>query len=862
MVLTGSREAYQAAMSEAHALAWTLKWEAAGQRYRQALAELPDDATARLSLAVALSKTGQSLDALQEYLAVRELLPRDTLIVGRIAELHLRLGDPESAIRAYLALAQLYLSFGERPKAIGAWRHALENATGHWRPLQELKAAVEEAGATELLPDIQVCLSQTPPDRPVQAIPLASEATVEGQEVPGLAATGARELDVPGLVVEYVTATAGEDPLKWLSAAEAHARAGRVGMAAAEYLRASAILPEGAAAAARRAAAGLTGDWIVGDLDEVLVLPPALWLTALDALEASAGYLRRKELDAALDEGLRAVACGASYLPAQIRLAEIYHQRGRTDEARARLVAVAELYTAAGQSLRAVSALRQQVAQEPDRPELRQLLVDCLLAAGETSRAAESLDDWAVRQELAGESRPALAHYREAIRLVPRADRWLRHGSRLEAMEQIDEALNAYIQARLLAPAEEIIAAGECRCQALLGRWAEMAANLEEIVRAMPDDPILAGQVITQAKAAVERAPTNLALRYCFGRWLEADGNAEAASDELTLATQANSLPGKLAIFHLASTELATGRTTQAIERLWTLADLPPLAAEENRRLADEAILLLVEACPRSADWRGTAKALARLLEIRPDDEAIYAQLAEAYFKIGEVALALVTFGQLASLYERHGDDERAIGVYRGMVQLSPANATTRETLGRLYLKREKRVDGLVELEEAAAIRLAAGEEDEAVGLLREMLEHTRMVDAPRALAIRERLSLIRPADVEIRSELVEAYLKSGRSVKALAEARALTDYLVGEGRLEDAAGSLRTVIRLDPWNISEQVRLGTILGLLGRTDEATATLKKVIERDPDNQPASRALAHLLSDIVAREGGLPGGTTG
>jgi len=57
-------------------------------------------------------------------------------------------------------------------------------------------------------------------------------------------------------------------------------------------------------------------------------------------------------------------------------------------------------------------------------------------------------------------------------------------------------------------------------------------------------------------------------------------------------------------------------------------------------------------------------------------------------------------------------------------------------------------------------------------------------------------------------------------------------------------------------------VRLGTILGLLGRTDEATATLKKVIERDPDNQPASRALAHLLSDIVAREGGLPGGTTG
>ena len=100
-------------MREAHALAWDLKWGAASQKYREALAEFPDDATARVSLAVALTRIGQADEALKEYLVVRQALPKDALVLARIAELHIRLGQREPGVQAYQELAALYLSQGE-----------------------------------------------------------------------------------------------------------------------------------------------------------------------------------------------------------------------------------------------------------------------------------------------------------------------------------------------------------------------------------------------------------------------------------------------------------------------------------------------------------------------------------------------------------------------------------------------------------------------------------------------------------------------------------------------------------------------------------------------------------------------------
>ena len=140
------------------------------------------------------------------------------------------------------------------------------------------------------------------------------------------------------------------------------------------------------------------------------------------------------------------------------------------------------------------------------------------------------------------------------------------------------------------------------------------------------------------------------------------------------------------------------------------------------------------------------------------------------------------------------------------------------------------------------------------------MLDACRQHDPPRALAIRERLAALTPGDVDLRREMVASYLKAGRSVRALAEARAIVDYLLGESRLEEAAAAARLVMQIDPWDVAARIRLSGILTRLGQNDEAVEMLQVVLARDPSNATAKQELARLRDASNDQASGGAGGS--
>lgn len=850
-------------MREAHALAWALKWEAASQKYREALAEVPDDATARVSLAVALSRIGRNEEALQEYLLVRRQLPRDTLVVGRIADLYLRLGQRGPAVQSYLDLADLCLSRSESDKAADAWRRALEQAAGHRGLLLDIRESVVKADFRELLPEIETALAEAPVDdsaTPGQRGRQAVEAEAPTPALDRPFQSGDDVAPVSSLPTVTLRTRTDADPAHLLLAAQRHEASGHVASAVACYLRVAEISADADdATRALGAAAELQGEWLPGDLAEALALPEGERSVVLDALAEAHRFLQRGLLTAALDESVRAIAAGPTYLPAQVRLADVYRQMGRVDEARARIGTVADLYELRGEHGRAAAALRRQVSIEPEEAAVWDRLVECYQTAGQPEQAAEALFERARYLLDRGDVAGALERQRQALRMAPLAGRWLRHGLLLESLGRAEEALMAFAEARTLAPAEERVAAAQSRCEALLGRWPEMEANLEVVTATVPGDPVVRDSVLEQYREALSRSGGSAALTYCLGVVLQAFGQTDEAVAHLARVAAEPTRPGRLASFRLAEIHLARGEDSAAVDYLWRVGDPATAETPADRSLAASSYRLLADVCHRRRDWDSTARALTSLLVVDPDEESLYPRLAEARFSCGQVGEAVAALDRLADLYLSRGNGSHALAVYRGMIQLAPESAEPREKLGRLYLSLGQRAEALVELEQAASARGAAGEIAEAAADLRQMLDASRQQDAARALALRERLAALTPGDLDLRRELVAAYLKAGRSVRALAEARSLLDHLLAEGRLEDAASAARLVIQLDPWAADEQIRLAGILAKLGQTDEAVATLRQVLARTPGNQRAMDELFRLQGGATEPgEGGASG----
>src|SRR5579884_3649459 len=136
--MPGNQEVFSAAINSADRHRWDSQWGEALKEYQRALAEFPEDATARSGLGFCYMQMKQWQPALSEYEMVLKRDPGNVIALSKTAELYGLLGRRGDAYGAYLYLADLYAQAGQGPRAEAAWQKAVQLSPGNPEPHERL----------------------------------------------------------------------------------------------------------------------------------------------------------------------------------------------------------------------------------------------------------------------------------------------------------------------------------------------------------------------------------------------------------------------------------------------------------------------------------------------------------------------------------------------------------------------------------------------------------------------------------------------------------------------------------------------------------------------------------------------------
>jgi tetratricopeptide (TPR) repeat protein len=130
-------EVFRKIMNQGHSAAWDQEWELAVGFYSQALEQIPDQPRALTSLGLALFELGSFEKALEYYQRAAEVSPDDPLPVEKAAEILERIGRLDRAAERSMLAADLYLKARDIEKSIENWTRVVrlfpENLTAHSR---------------------------------------------------------------------------------------------------------------------------------------------------------------------------------------------------------------------------------------------------------------------------------------------------------------------------------------------------------------------------------------------------------------------------------------------------------------------------------------------------------------------------------------------------------------------------------------------------------------------------------------------------------------------------------------------------------------------------------------------------------
>lgn len=808
--MTGSREAYNQAMKEGRALAWAMNWPAAAEQYRRALHEAPDDLVARNSLAVTLYRAGNWAEALREYERVSQLNPRDVVALARIAELRQRLGDSKGSAQAYVILGKRHLEQRDREKALEAWGKVLEHFSTDPDALEILSSAAAEAGETVLRAEVDA-----------RRATLAAQRDISEVEEEGADETAPEERSAGGDVQH----------------GSFDGELGPNGSAGNDSADALAVVAE------------LASDWGLVNPHELAALGELRLNAVVGGLRRGKECAGQGKFRAAEDEYLRLISIAPECLLPQEGLAEVYTLEERVGEAHEKYLSLAELYELRPDYGRAATMYRKLAGLGTNDLQHRHRAASLLLRIGLNSEAQAELLLIAEEYLARGQLDDGLEALQQAIAVNPTSvEAHLKLGHVLEAQARHQEAAQAFRSALALDPTNKTAACGLSVQLAAMGDWEslqEVFGRVTDVARRDPEARAAAVARFADVAGRLDQAPD---LHYCAGVLLRIDGRPDEARGHLEVAATGGSLRAILSNLYLGEDAFSAGNLDKASGYLSRGLNLCVSASKERssselQNLELRYNRLLADTFSAKEDWRQAEAALREVKRLDPDDDTTYTRLAEIYFRQEELAAAVEEFGQLGDLYLRTGQNDRAVIACQAALQLHPYNFEVRRKLAEVYGQLGAWDNALAELGTLADRQLECGLGDEGYETLREMLELARNRNTALAISIRERMVKLRPNDVEVRRELVEAYLKVGRSSQALDEARDLAKMLLKLGRVGEAVAALRRVVSLSPWDVQALGQLGDALCLLGQIEEAASVYERLLALEPDSIQAKSALA-------------------
>jgi len=232
-------------------------------------------------------------------------------------------------------------------------------------------------------------------------------------------------------------------------------------------------------------------------------------------------------------------------------------------------------------------------------------------------------------------------------------------------------------------------------------------------------------------------------------------------------------------------------------------------------------------------DRDGAIVQLTRALDIKPDFEFAYRDLASTLLESGQtqkakdvLERATLAFPEsaefqfyLGNMLSHEGDYGNAIARYRKALSIQPGSAESHKNLADVLRKSGELDQAMASYQKAIWFEPALVDAHVQLGSL---LHSQRRLD--QAVECYQRAVALKPEDVDVQI--------------------GLGDILEGLGRIDEAISRYRQAVALDPERGSAHQYLGNALLARGATGEAIACFEQVVKLDPDS-PVKHLIAAL-----------------
>ncbi len=545
---------------------------------------------------------------------------------------------------------------------------------------------------------------------------------------------------------------------------------------------------------------------------------------------------------AAIDCCYEVIRLDADYLPIHLRLAEIFRQSGRREDAILKLQSVIDVYMVRGDMETAAQVFPELIALQPENVNIRTKLATLLMDLGQHDAAVNEYLSMADMHYSTGQREQAIEELRRLRSIAPQnPEVRLRTGLYLLRADRPADALPEFSRALQIDPENKQALTRVFVTMVLLGNdtqwdvlqtllsaaadYGDRQVILEDLrgfaltsdrpemfyaLALLNDLPIPEDALDAEARTAAEqqqlRAETE-ALDNGLGLLPAADRSFLGLLLRVRrahLALDARDGDGALRLLNAAMQLLESERVTPSPRPKLEFLKLPT-RIDLYQPLAQAHIL--------HGDNAQAIQALQAAKAHAPYDREIYTQLAELYFLQGQLGAALVALDELISHYQDSGQIEKVIETLGTMSKLAPNNITVRQKLADTYLKIGYIDLGLAELEILAELQRKAGMVKDAVRTYQRGADiYWQMGQLRESFAIYERILRMAPGDVDARQQLIHLYIATGKMPEATREQKRIAEIYLQQKRSKDAIAALHELIALAPNDTESYYALAEVL--------------------------------------------------
>ena len=210
------------------------------------------------------------------------------------------------------------------------------------------------------------------------------------------------------------------------------------------------------------------------------------------------------------------------------------------------------------------------------------------------------------------------------------------------------------------------------------------------------------------------------------------------------------------------------------------------------------------------------------LVEDNPRDWNTIKKIGDLYARMSRNREATQEYAKVADFYARDGFLLKSIAIWKQITKLDPAALDPYLNLADLYAKQGLMMEAKSQYQIVVDEHIKRGKNRDAGDVLKKMAE-------------------IDPGDLKIRSKLADLYTREGNSGKAIEEHIAIAEELNKKGHLAEALQVLEKGLKIDPRSNRLRIELARVHLVQKNYDRAGHFLEEAVRQSPgDAQILSR----------------------